>query len=197
VSDLSLPGSPGALVAESIRIPHPDRRFYAYAADRLIAASVDAAVAFAAFRLLWERGDHLLAALVVVATVLLVGLVFAVLLGTTGSTPGKALLGLRVVHTGSGAPIGVGRAVLRTITVALAALPFGLGLPVLAWTCLVDPTRLRRGWHDYLVSSIVLDSRRDQVTEEVAVPAPPPVVNLTTAALAPARHSTERPELES
>ena len=39
---------------------------------------------------------------------------FAVVLGLTGTSPGKALLGLRVVHEAAGTPIGVRDALLRS-----------------------------------------------------------------------------------
>ena len=81
---------------------------------------------------------------------LLVGLVFALMLGATGTTPGKSLLGLRLVHTGTGEPIGAGPAVLRGLVLGVAAVPFGFGLAALAWTAVADPSRWRRGWHDHL-----------------------------------------------
>jgi uncharacterized RDD family membrane protein YckC len=177
-----------------LRIADPDRRFYAFAVDRLVAWGVDAAVAVTAGRWLWSHGHHVLAVLVVTATLLLVGLVFAVLLGSTGATPGKALAGLRVVDTATGGPIGVGRAMLRTLVLGLAAVPFGFGLAALAWTSLADATRLRRGWHDHLVSSVVLDTRPGPDLEEPDEPAPRPVVNLTAARLVPARHPLELPQ---
>jgi uncharacterized RDD family membrane protein YckC len=172
-------------------VPDPDRRFYAFAVDRFIAWGIDACVAVAAGRPLWSHGHHVLAVLAVLATVLAVGLAFALLLGTTGATPGRSLLGLRVVHTGTGTPIGVGRAVLRTLAVGLGVVTFGFGLAALAWTSVADSTRLRRGWHDHLVSSIVLDARplpELAELEEVEDSEPRDVVNLTAARLERGRH---------
>lgn len=183
-----------ARTSGNVRIADPDRRCYAFAIDRLIGWGIDAAVAVAALRSL----DPPAAVLLIVATSLAVDLVFAALVGTTGATPGTALLGLRLVHTDTGAPIGTGPALLRTLVLASAAVPFGFGLAALAWTALADPTGARRGWHDHLVSSIVLDTRTRPVVPEEE-PEPPPVANLTALRLAPvrpvdeARRTTARP----
>jgi RDD family len=169
-----------------VPVADPDRRVQAFAIDRLVGWGIDAAVTIAVGRLLWPHGHHLLGVLVVLVTVLVVLLVFSVLLGITGVTPGKALRGLRLVHTGTGEPIGVGPAVLRTAVLGLAAVPFGFGLAALAWTAVADTTGLRRGWHDHLVSSVELDAKPLPRSAAVSDPGPPPVVNLTTARLLPA-----------
>jgi uncharacterized RDD family membrane protein YckC len=166
-----------------------ERRFYAFAIDRLIAWGIDLAVAVVVTRLLVSQGRALLGVLVIVSTVLVVGLVFALVLGMTGTTPGKSLLGLRLVHTGTGEPIGPGPAVLRTFVLGVAAWPFGFGLAALAWTAVADPTRLRRGWHDHLVSSVVVDTRPQPVVVEAEESGPRHVVNLTALRLAPARRT--------
>jgi uncharacterized RDD family membrane protein YckC len=167
------------------RIAEADRRFHAFAVDRLVAWSIDAAVAVVVVRTLAD--DHLLLGIAVIAaTVLAVGLVFAVLQGSTGRTPGKSLTGLRLVDTVTERPIGVRRAVLRGLVLGLAAVPFGFGLAALAWTSLADRSRLRRGWHDRLVSSIVVDVRPEPVVETPADEGPRHVVNLTAMRLAPA-----------
>ncbi|WP_093655058.1 RDD family protein [Streptomyces radiopugnans] len=71
-------------------------------------------------------------------------LVFAVLgvltVGTVGSTPGKRLLGLRVVSVGGGR-LTMPRAVVRTVLLALA-------VPALVWD------RDSRGLHDRLSGAV-------------------------------------------
>ena len=67
-----------------------------------------------------------------------------------------------------------------------AAVPFGFGLAALAWTAVADRSRLRRGWHDRLVSSIVVDVRPEPVVETPPDAGPRHVVNLTAMRLAPA-----------
>jgi uncharacterized RDD family membrane protein YckC len=114
-----------APVPTDVRVPDPDRRFYAFAIDRLIAWGIDVAVAVVCARYLLSRGHVLVGVLAIVGTVLLVRLAFALLVGATGVTPGRSLLGLRLVHTGTGRPIGAGPAVLRTFVLGLAAVPFG------------------------------------------------------------------------
>jgi uncharacterized RDD family membrane protein YckC len=179
------PASPEA----GLRVAETDRRFHAFAVDRVIAWGVDLAVAVVAQHYLMSRGHVLAGVLLVVAAVLVVGIVFAVMLGVTGSTPGKAFSGLRVIDVRTGRPIGVGPALLRSLIVTGATAPFGLGLAALAWTALTDPGHLRRGWHDRVVSSLVVDLRPVPV-EEVDDAGPRTVVNLTAMRLVPARRTT-------
>src|SRR6185312_6153486 len=135
----SLAGTPSVLsvdTGERRRVAEIDRRFYAFAVDRVLAGVAT-----------------------IVATFLAVGLVLALLQGSTGRTPGKGLTGLRLVDIVTERPIGARRAVLRALVLGLAVVPFGFGLAALAWTSVADRSRLRRGWHDRLVSSIVVDVR--------------------------------------
>lgn len=59
-------------------------------------------------------------------------------------TLGQAAVGIRVKDTVSGAPVSFGRALLRTVAMALSLLPLGLGF----WWALID--RDRRTWHDII-----------------------------------------------
>ena len=135
--------------------------------------------------------------------VLVVGLGFAVVLGLTGLSPGKALLGLRAVHYGTGTPIGVGRAAVRALILGLAGLPtFGIGLATLAWTAMTDPGRQRRGWHDQVARSVVVDIRPVPADEVAEDSGPPHIVNLTAMRLVPSAPpaepvATPRPRLET
>jgi uncharacterized RDD family membrane protein YckC len=163
-----------------------DRRFYALAVDRLMAWPVLAAGVYAAYRFLLADGDVVAGIAVIVALVLVIGVSFAVLAGTLGTSPGKAALGLRLVSAEEGRPIGIGSALIRGLVVALAGLPtFGLGLASLAWTALMDPGRQRRGWHDHRTDSIVVDVRPVAEQPVELVEAPRQVVNLTAMRLAP------------
>ena len=69
-----------------------------------------------------------------------------------GQTPGKWLLGLRVVALGGGR-VGIGRAALRFAGYLLSALPFYLGF---LWV--LGPER--RGFHDRLAGTEVVYTRR-------------------------------------
>jgi uncharacterized RDD family membrane protein YckC len=164
-----------------------DRRFYAFAIDRLIAWTIDAVAAYLAWRYLIDRDRVAAGVAVVVAVVLVVYAAFALVLGRTGGSPGNAALGIRVLDAGTGAPVGARRALLRQLVLGVATLPtFGLGTATLAWTAAMDPSGRRHGWHDRLAGSEVLDVR--PVPEEPAVvdEGPRHVVNLTAMRLVPA-----------
>jgi uncharacterized RDD family membrane protein YckC len=149
---------------------------------------------YAAYRLFLSGGDVLPGVALIVGVLAVVGVVFAVVLGTMGSSPGKAALGLRLVSAEEGRPIGVGPALLRTVIVGAAALPtFGLGLASLAWTAVMDRGRQRRGWHDHVSGSIVVDVRPAAELPEEVAEAPRQVVNLTAMRLAPAPPPTPPP----
>jgi hypothetical protein len=164
-----------------------DRRFYAFMVDRLIAWTVIAAACWAAYELFW-RDDQTWAGIALVAGVVVaVWVVFAIALGVVGTTPGKAAVGVRAVHVGTGTPIGFGRALLRGLVLGLATLPtFGIGLATLAWTAVADPTHRRRGWHDHVGRSVVVDLRPEPSAPEEADSGPRHVVNLTAMRLVPA-----------
>ncbi len=163
-----------------------DRRFYAVAVDRLMAWTVYAGAGFAAYRLLLGPGDTLLGVLLIAAVVLLVGLGFAVVLGVAGVSPGKGLVGLRVVRHEDGRPIGIPAAVLRTLALGVAALPtFGLGLATLAWTAVMDASGRRRGAHDRLTGAVVVDVRPQPEPEQEVDERPRQIVNLTAMRLMP------------
>jgi uncharacterized RDD family membrane protein YckC len=164
-----------------------DRRFYAFALDRLVAWGILAGASYAAWHYLLEPGEVAAGVGVIVGTVLVVGLCFSLLLGLVGTSPGKAAAGLRVVEASTGAPIGVGRALLRTLVLGAATLPtFGLGVATLAWTAVMDRGKQRRGWHDHLSHAVVVDMRPVPVVEEVVEDRPRQIVNLTAMRLVPA-----------
>ena len=68
-----------------------------------------------------------------------------------GQTPGKALMGVRVVRL-DGKPMTVGRSVRRFIGYGVCALSLGLGF---AWAIIDDR---RQGWDDKLAGTCVLYS---------------------------------------
>jgi len=170
--------------AATYPIAELERRFYAFFIDRLLGWTPVAVAGFSA----WLVLDDVWSAVAAAAGVMvLLWLVLAVVVGVSGSTPGKAMVGLRVVHHGTGTPIGVGRSLLRSVVLALASVPtFALGLATLAWTAVEDRGRQRRGWHDHLAHSVVVDVRPvDPYVVEVD-DGPRHVVNLTAMRLIPA-----------
>jgi len=71
-----------------------------------------------------------------------------------GGTPGKLVLGLRIVDAGTGGPPGLGRLVLRYVGYLVSALPLGLGYLWILW----DPQK--QGWHDKLGHTLVVKDAR-------------------------------------
>jgi uncharacterized RDD family membrane protein YckC len=168
-----------------------DRRFYAFAVDRLLAWSVSGAVAWLACVLLIDSdrlADRLAVGLAVaLAAVLATGAVLAVVLGLRGTSPGMAMMGIRLLGEATGTPIGVGPALLRQVVLGAATLPtFGLGTATLAWTVVTDPAGRRRGWHDHVAHSVVVDVRPGPDVTMPGDPRPRHVVNLTAMRLVPA-----------
>jgi len=171
-----------------------DRRFYAFVVDRLIAWVLIAAACWAAYELFFTEDRLWPGVGMIGGTVLLVWLLFAIALGASGATPGKAAAGLRAVSAGSGTPIGVGRALLRGLVLGLATVPtFGIGLATLAWTAVMDARRQRRGWHDQVARSVVVDVRPEPIAADETSSGPRHVVNLTAMRLVPAPQPAPAP----
>jgi uncharacterized RDD family membrane protein YckC len=171
----------------------PDRRFYAFVLDRLLVWALYAAVAYPTYTLLIDRGRVWEGVATVAGAVLVLGLLTALLAGRYGVTPGKAVVGLRLLSAEDARPIGVPRAMLRTFLLGAATLPTaGFGVAALAWTAMVDPSGWRRGWHDLRAGSVVVDVRPLPVVEEPEEEAPPQVVNLTAMRLVPASPTPPR-----
>ncbi len=163
-----------------------DRRFYAFVIDRLLAWSAFAGAGYVTYRLVVD--DRVGQGVgVAVGTVLVVSLIYAVLLGVAGISPGKALVGLRVVRARDGRPVGIVVGLLRTLILGIATLPtFGLGLATLAWTALADPSGRRRGAHDRWTQTIVVDVRPAPAADDEGEERPRQIVNLTAMRLMPA-----------
>jgi uncharacterized RDD family membrane protein YckC len=155
---------------------------YAGIASRALALAIDAAIA----QLIVLTGGAVIALvgslvggldfdtagriLAAVAWTGVVGTYFVVFWSTTGQTPGMRMLGLRVTRA-DGTRLGVGRAIVRVVGLALAIIPFFAGfLPVL-----VDDRR--RGIHDMLADTVVRYA--------VAAPQPQAEIRATTTPAAP------------
>lgn len=163
-----------------------ERRFYAFALDRLLGLVLVAAAGSVAW--LATDGSGWPVALSAAGAAVLVWLVLSTVLGVTGASPGKLAAGLRVVHHGTGTPVGVGRGLMRSLVVAVSGIPtFGIGLATLAWTAVEDPARQRRGFHDQVGRSIVVDVRPVlEAADVVEDEQPRHIVNLTAMRLVPA-----------
>jgi uncharacterized RDD family membrane protein YckC len=65
-------------------------------------------------------------------------------------TPGKLVLGLRIVDADTGGTPPVGRLVIRYVGYLVSAIPLGLGYLWAIW----DPRR--QGWHDKMAGTLVI-----------------------------------------
>lgn len=80
----------------------------------------------------------------------LLGIAYFVFFWTlVGFTPGKALLGLKIMRR-NGAKISFGRSILRFFAYWISAIPLFLGFLWILW----DPKR--QGWHDKIADTQVL-----------------------------------------
>lgn len=165
----------------------PDRRFYAWALDRLISLLVYAAAGAVAYVALIRPGHTLAGVLAILGVAVVAWLVGVLMTGLAGVTPGKSLCGLKVVDVRSGAPAGLGPAFVRQLVVGLGGYPtLGIGDATLAWIATLDRSGLRRSWHDLVAGTIVVDVRRRPEAPVAEEPAPKRVVNLTALRLMPA-----------
>jgi uncharacterized RDD family membrane protein YckC len=193
MSDASLEASATEELTTDHLAAGADRRFYAFVIDCLFAWGICGGEAYAAYTTLIEPGRLRTGVAAIAGTVLLVWLLASMLVGLFGLTPGKALVGIRVLSFEDARPIGVPRAMLRCLILGVATLPtLGFGAAALAWTAMVDPSGWRRGWHDLRTGSLVVDVRPVPAVEEPDEEAPRQVVNLTAMRLVPASPTPPR-----
>ncbi|MCK4534272.1 MAG: RDD family protein, partial [Syntrophobacterales bacterium] len=86
--------------------------------------------------------------------------------GTTGQTPGKKLLDLKVVRT-DGKPMTLGTAFLRWVGYIISKLPFFLGFIWVAFD------GRKQGWHDKIAGTYVIKTRRYQEIKDTVPPDAP------------------------
>ncbi len=170
-----MPAPPGGL----------EQRVTAYVVDRAVGWGIVAGTAYVLWRLVVPAYGAAPGVGLALGTAGLVAGVDVVLVGVSGTSPGRRLAGLRVVDAADGRPIGVGRAASRAVVVGLAGAPvLGLGLLLLVVSLLADPEGRRRGWHDRVAGSLVVDVRAPREPERVAAAPPVPMlVNLTLLGL--------------
>ncbi len=137
-------------------------RLAAYFIDSLIvsipALAIMGVVVFLVFRGGAELDPSSLAPSVMilplaVGNLLTFGLAFAYLLyfwGARGATPGKKLLGLKIVSARGESPIGYGRAALRILGYFLNSFTFGIGFLLIAFN------EEKRGLHDRIADTRVV-----------------------------------------
>lgn len=131
-------------------------RMAASAIDSIASVIVTVPLLIGLGLVLIDGGATLIAQILIGAGAALVVAATAVMLwlhGMKALTPGKAVLGLRTVLVRTGRPIGIGRAIGRSLILAIPLVSF-----IATVVVLFDP-RTRRGLHDLAVGSIVVSIR--------------------------------------
>ena len=72
----------------------------------------------------------------------------------TSATPGKMLVGAKIVDARTGGPLGTGQCIGRWFAYLVSILPLGLGFVWIAF----DPRK--QAWHDKLAGTVVLRRAR-------------------------------------
>ncbi len=91
--------------------------------------------------------------LVIFLLAIAVWIYFLYLVGSRGQTPGKKIMGVKIVDAQSGQPIGMGRAFLRYLVQGVSNIACYAGL----WSPFLDGNSGRyQGWHDKAVNSQVI-----------------------------------------
>lgn len=74
-----------------------------------------------------------------------------------GTTPGKQLIGAKIVDATTGQPLRLGQALVRYFGYILSCLPFCAGLVWVAFD------RKKQGWHDKLANTVVVRAKRTEI----------------------------------
>ncbi len=119
--------------------------------NRVLAYIIDFAIVFVVVII----GDVIGGAVSVLFSLigLAIWIYFAYLTGTVGQSPGKKIMGVKVVDATSGELIGFGRAFLRYLVQGLLNILCFAGL----WSAFLDGKSGRyQGWHDKALSTQVI-----------------------------------------
>jgi len=146
----ALPSEP---LEEVVTVIGFGRRFVAYLIDAVILGAVAACLGFGISAVTASGGNQDVvsgANLAVQCLSILIALAyFVVFWATSGQTPGKMALGIKVIGT-DGSPVTWGKAVLRYIGYIVSGLVFYLGFIWIAFDA------KRQGWHDKIASTYVV-----------------------------------------
>jgi uncharacterized RDD family membrane protein YckC len=82
------------------------------------------------------------------------GLVVLLFWVERGATPGKLVLGIRIIDVETGGTPPMGRLVLRYLGYIVSAIPLGLGYFWMLWDA------RRQTWHDKIGGTLVVKTRR-------------------------------------
>lgn len=76
-------------------------------------------------------------------------------IGSRGQTPGKMIMGVKVVDISTGGVIGMGRAFIRYLVLAVTGSICTLGY----WSPFFDNSGMKRGWHDKSANDRVISTK--------------------------------------
>ncbi|MFZ9936000.1 MAG: RDD family protein [Luteolibacter sp.] len=159
-------------VVIQLRIAGPMPRALAYLMDFLIRVALMAAIAIAVAMAGWAMGDNVARGLFLLGWFLLDWLYPVVFeAGRRGTTPGKRMLGLRVVQA-SGSPLTVGQAVVRNFLRFIDGMPlftYAFGLA----SCLASRRFQRLG--DLAAGTVVVYARTPPQPKIPELPPVPPL----------------------
>ena len=96
----------------------------------------------------------LAAELLLILTVPVIALLWWLFQGT----PGKLLLGIRIVDARDGGRLRLWQVLVRLLAYALSALPLGLGFIWILWD------KRQQGWHDKLARSVVVEDDESRLS---------------------------------
>jgi uncharacterized RDD family membrane protein YckC len=105
--------------------------------------------------------------------------------GAAGQTPGKMLLGLRVIQT-SGVRMTFGVAFLRCVGYLISSLFFWLGFLWIAFD------GRKQGWHDKIAATLVVRVRVEPVNNPLGVEEAPPSGNHGETAQPPGQRADDQ-----
>lgn len=105
------------------------------------------------FQQLWEAHLIQLWSMNFFIQVGLIGLFYVTFQIAYGTTPGRWLLGLKVVHHATHEPVKPWRYVLRYLAYMVSCMPLMLGV---LWA---NFNKKRRTWHDYIAGTVVISTR--------------------------------------
>jgi uncharacterized RDD family membrane protein YckC len=72
---------------------------------------------------------------------------------SSGSTPGKSVMGLQVISASTGQLVDPGQAILRYVGYLVSSIPFGLGFLWIIWD------EKHEGWHDKIAKTMVVKAK--------------------------------------
>jgi uncharacterized RDD family membrane protein YckC len=125
--------------------------------QRFLAYLIDVAIYFVLYLILWAIVGQTLASLL--AAIVFLGYFAYFEGGPRGQTPGKRVLGIRVVDFNTGGPIGYGRGVVRYLGRIVSGIVCLLGYFWMLWD------REKQTWHDKIATTVVVPVAQYPITE--------------------------------